>query len=145
MKIYKEKILFKSSAEVEFIDITDAVQRVVDASGVREGYVSVFVQHTTMGIVINHNEPMLLQDFMRVLYHIAPQDDRYSHDMFELRKNNKTDGRSNGHSHCKAMMIGSHIFVPLENGKMMLSHIQSILAVDFDGARNRDAIVTVSG
>ncbi|MFA5986176.1 MAG: secondary thiamine-phosphate synthase enzyme YjbQ [Parcubacteria group bacterium] len=145
MKIYKEKISFKSSAEVEFIDITDAVQRVVDASGVREGHVSVFVQHTTMGIVINHNEPMLLQDFMRVLYRIAPQDDRYSHDMFELRKNNKTDGRSNGHSHCKAMMIGSHVSVPLENGKMMLAHIQSILAVDFDGARNRDAIVTVSG
>lgn len=145
MSFYKEKISFKSSAEVEFIDITDAVQRVVDASGIREGHVLVFVQHTTMGIVINHNEPMLLQDFMRVLYHIAPQDERYSHDMFELRKNNKTDGRSNGHSHCKALVVGTHVFVPIEGGKVMLSNIQSILAIDFDGARNRDAIVTVTG
>ncbi len=145
MSFYKEKISFKSSAEVEFIDITDAVQRVVDASGIREGHVFVFVQHTTMGIVINHNEPMLLQDFMRVLYHIAPQDERYSHDMFELRKNNKTDGRSNGHSHCKALVVGTHVFVPIEGGKVMLSNIQSILAIDFDGARNRDAIVTVTG
>lgn len=145
MSFYKEKIAFKSTAEVEFIDITEAVQRVVDTSGIRDGHVSVFVQHTTMGIVINHNESMLLQDFMRVLYRVAPQDERYSHDMFELRKNNKTDGRSNGHSHCKAMMVGTHICVPIESGKMMLSHIQSILAVDFDGARNRDAIVTVSG
>lgn len=145
MSFYKEKISFKSSAEVEFIDITDAVQRVVDASGIREGHVLVFVQHTTMGIVINHNEPMLLQDFMRVLYHIAPQDERYSHDMFELRKNNKTDGRSNGHSHCKALVVGTHVFVPIESGKVMLSNIQSILAIDFDGARNRDAIVTVTG
>ena len=145
MSFYKEKISFKSSAEVEFIDITDAVQRVVDASGIREGHVFVFVQHTTMGIVINHNEPMLLQDFMRVLYHIAPQDERYSHDMFELRKNNKTDGRSNGHSHCKALVVGTHVLVPIEGGKVMLSNIQSILAIDFDGARNRDAIVTVTG
>lgn len=145
MSFYKEKISFKSSAEVEFIDITDAVQRVVDASGIREGHVLVFVQHTTMGIVINHNEPMLLQDFMRVLYHIAPQDERYSHDMFELRKNNKTDGRSNGHSHCKALVVGTHVFVPVEGGKVMLSNIQSIMAIDFDGARNRDAIVTVTG
>ena len=145
MKFHREKIAFRSTSEVEFIDITDAVQKVVDSSGVREGYVVVFVQHTTMGIVINHNEPMLMQDFMRVLYRFAPQDERYSHDMFELRKNNKTDGRSNGHSHCKALLTGVHVSIPIEEGKMMLSHMQSILAVDFDGARDRDAVVIVHG
>ncbi len=145
MKFYKEKIVFKSTSEVEFMDITDAVQRVVETSGIREGYVMVFVQHTTMGIVINHNESMLIQDFMRVLYRLAPQDERYSHDMFELRKNNKTDGRSNGHSHCKALLTGVHVSIPLEEGKLMLSDVQSIMAVDYDGARDRDAIVVVHG
>lgn len=145
MKTHKDKIQFSSTAEVEFINITDAVQKIIDASGVREGMVTVFAQHTTMGLVINHDEPMLLQDFMRVLYRLAPQDERYSHDMFELRKNNKSDGRSNGHSHCKSMLIGSHVSVPVENGHMMLSSIQSILAVEFDGARKRDVIVIVNG
>ncbi len=144
MRIYKEKITFKSTAQVEFIDITDYVQKVVDNSGIRDGYVCVFLQHTTMGVMINHNEPMLLQDFMRVLHRLAPSDEQYSHDIFELKKTNKSDGRSNGHSHCKAMLVGTHIAVPVENGIMMLSDLQSILAVEFDGSRKRDAVVRVT-
>ncbi|XLQ20293.1 MAG: secondary thiamine-phosphate synthase enzyme YjbQ [Candidatus Moraniibacteriota bacterium] len=145
MKIYKEKITFKSTAQIEFIDITNEVAQVIENSGIREGGVCIFVQHTTMGVIINHNEPMLLQDFMRVLYHFAPVDERYSHDLFEMKKNNKTDGRSNGHSHCKAMLLGASVTVPIENGKMMLSELQSIFAVEFDGSRNRDAIIHVNG
>lgn len=145
MKYYREKINFRSSAQTEFIDITDRVQEAIDASGIREGRVCVYVQHTTMGVVINHNEPMLLQDFMRVLNRFAPSDEQYSHDLFELKKGGKTDGRSNGHSHCKAMFVGAFIAAPVDNGKMMLSDLQSILAVEFDGARDRDAIISVSG
>jgi len=145
MKIYKEKIAFKSTAQVEFIDITDKVQSVVDNSGVRDGTVCIFLQHTTMGIIINHNEPMLLQDFMRTLYRFAPVDEQYSHDLFELKKTNKSDGRSNGHSHCKAMIMGTSVTVPVENGVMMLSDLQSIFAVEFDGSRDRDVVVQVIG
>ena len=145
MKIHKERIIFKSVAQIEFINITDDVQKVIDNSGIRDGSVCVFLQHTTMGIMINHNEPMLLQDFMRVLYRLAPSDERYSHDIFELKKGSKSDGRSNGHSHCKAMLMGTHVVVPIENGMMMLSDLQSILAVEFDGSRERDVIVRVTG
>jgi len=145
MKTYKEKITFKSTAQVEFIDITDEVQKVIDNSGIRDGRVCIFLQHTTMGVMINHNEPMLLQDFMRVLYRLAPSDERYSHDIFELKKSNKSDGRSNGHSHCKAMLVGTDVAVPIESGLMLLSELQSILAIEFDGSRDRDAIVRVTG
>lgn len=146
MAIYKEVISFSSTTEVEFVDITDRVQKIVEHSGMREGLVVVFAQHTTMGVIINHNEPMLLQDFMRVLYRLAPQDDRYSHDMFELQKGGvKSDGRSNGHSHCKAVFVGNQVTVPLVGGHMALSDKQSILAAEFDGARRRDVLVVVNG
>jgi len=145
MKLYREKISFKSTSQMEFIDITKDVQEVIERSGMRDGRVCVFLQHTTMGVMINHNEPMLLQDFMRVLYRLAPSDERYSHDLFELKKNNKSDGRSNGHSHCKAMLMGTSVAVPIENGVMMLSDLQSIFAVEFDGSRDRDVIVHISG
>ena len=65
MKVYKEVIKFKSTAQIEFVDITEEVRQVIERSGVREGGVCIFLQHTTMGIIINHNEPMLMQDFMR--------------------------------------------------------------------------------
>lgn len=145
MKIYKEKIDFKSTTQLEFVDLTDRVEDIVERSGIRQGQVLVFAQHTTLGIVINHNESMLLQDFMRVLYKFAPVDDQYSHDLFELRRDKKADGRSNGHSHCKTLVTGVSETVPIEKGRMILSDIQSIFAVEFDGARKRDVVVQVTG
>jgi secondary thiamine-phosphate synthase enzyme len=98
-----------------------------------------------MGVAINHNEAMLLQDFMRILYKIVPVDDQYSHDIFELRRETSSDGRSNGHSHCKAILLGNSETVPVEKGKLVLTERQNIFAVEFDGARKRDVFIQVLG
>jgi len=145
IKIHKQTIDLQSTTQIEFIDITEKVQDVVEASGIREGNVTIYAPHTTMSIVINHNEPMLLQDFMRVLYKLVPMDDRYSHDMFELTKNTKSDGRSNGHSHCKSLLLGVSQTLPLDKGRIMLTAKQTIFALEFDGARKRDIVVQVMG
>jgi secondary thiamine-phosphate synthase enzyme len=144
-KIHRQRIEIQTTTQMELIDITNQVQEVVDASGVREGSAMVFMPHATMGVIINQNEPMLMQDFMRVLYKIVPVDDQYSHDLFELRRNKDADGRSNGHSHCKSMITGIEVTVPVEKGKMILTERQSIFAVEFDGARKRDIIVQIMG
>ncbi len=146
MKIYKERINLESKTQIEFMDITDQVQEIVARSGVREGQVLIYVPHTTMGVAINHNESMLLQDFMRVLYKIVPVDAQYSHDLFELRrKAASSDGRSNGHSHCKAILLGNSETVPVEKGKLVLTERQNIFVVEFDGARKRDAVIQIIG
>lgn len=145
MRIYKQKINIESKMQIEFMDITDQIQDVVDKSGIREGVVLVYAPHTTMGMVINHNEPMLLQDMMRMVHKIAPVDERYSHDLFELRKGNKSDGRSNGHSHCKSIFLGVSEMVPMEGGKLTLTSRQSVFAVELDGSRKRDILVQVMG
>lgn len=145
MKIIRQRFDIQTTNQMEFIDITSKVQEIVDSSGIREGQVLVFVPHATMGVVINQNEPMLLQDFMRVLYKQVPVDDQYSHDLFELRRSKTADGRSNGHSHCKSMLMGISVDVPVEKGKVLLTERQSIFAVEFDGARKRDLVVQVIG
>ena len=145
MKIHKERIDLESKTQIEFMDITDRVQEIIDRSGVREGQVLVYVPHTTMGVAINHNESMLLQDFMRVLYKIVPVDDQYSHDLFELRRESTSDGRSNGHSHCKAILLGNSETIPVEKGKLLLTERQNIFAVEFDGSRKRDVFIQVIG
>lgn len=146
MKIYKERIDLESKAQIEFMDITNQVEEIVERSGIREGQALIYVPHTTMGIAINHNESMLLQDFMRVLYKIVPVDAQYSHDLFELRRQSSTaDGRSNGHSHCKAILLGNSETIPVEKGKLVLTERQNIFAVEFDGSRKRDVVVQVIG
>ena len=145
MKIHKERIDLESKTQIEFMDISDQVQEIVDRSGVREGQALVYVPHTTMGIAINHNESMLIQDFMRVLYKLVPVDEQYSHDLFELRRASGSDGRSNGHSHCKAILLGNSETIPVEKGKLLLTERQNIFAVEFDGSRKRDVFVQVIG
>ncbi len=145
MKIKLEKIALETTKQLEFIDITSNVEEILDQSGVKNGQVNVFSPHTTAAVSINHNEPMLLQDMARLLYKVAPIDERYSHDMFELTKVNKSDGRSNGHSHCKSVFLGSSETIPVEKGEMMLGERQSIFFVELDGSRKRDYVVQVVG
>jgi len=145
MKIYKQKIELKSNTQIEFMDITDKVQDIVKNSEIKEGQALIYAPHTTMGIAINHNESMLIQDFMRILYKIIPVDDQYAHDLFELQRERIADGRSNGHSHCKSLFLGVSETVPVEKGELMIAASQSVFAVEFDGARKRDIIVQVIG
>ncbi len=145
MKMYKELVAFETKTQIEFVDVTDRVQEVIDRSGIREGQVLVYSQHSTLSVIINHNEPMLLQDFMRILYRLVPVDEQYSHDLFEIRRDSVSDGRSNGHSHCKAFLLGSSETIPVEKGKLFLGSRQNIFAVEFDGSRKRDLLVQVMG
>jgi secondary thiamine-phosphate synthase enzyme len=145
VKVYNQKIEIKSTSQIEFIDITDKVEEIIANSGVREGQVLVYSPHTSASIRINHNEPMLIQDFMRVLYRLIPVGDRYSHDLFEIGRAKTSDGRSNGHSHCKNLLLGVSETVPIEKGKMMLTEKQNIFLVELDGARTRDVVVQVIG
>ncbi len=145
MKVYKQKFELESTTQIEFNNITDKVQEAIDNSGVREGQVVIYSPHTTMGIMLNHNEPMLLQDFLKVFHRLVPVDNQYSHDLFELRRGKMADGRSNGQAHCQTMLIGVSETVPIGKGKMMITEKQSIFAVEFDGARKRDVIIQVIG
>lgn len=146
MATYQKEIQFETKSQIQFIDVTQLVQEMVDTSKIQNGQVCVYVPHTTMGVVINHNEPLLFQDFTRILYKLVPIDDQYTHDLFELKRNSMTsDGRSNGHSHCKAMLLGTSETVPVLRGELCLGKRQSIFVVELDGARNRTAIIQVMG
>jgi len=145
MKIQTRKISVESKGQIEFVDITGRVEEIVSESGVREGQVLIYSPHTTASIVVNHNESMLIQDFMRILYDLVPVSERYSHDLFEIRREKNSDGRSNGHSHCKGMLLGVSQTLPIEGGKIILTERQSIFFAEMDGGRKRDIVVQVIG
>ena len=145
MKIKRKTVSFSTNTQIEFVDITEEVQDFVEEANVRDGMVLVYSNHTTMSVAINHNEPLLLEDFTTLLYRLSPIEDQYNHDFFELKKEVKSDGRSNGHSHCKNILLGSSETIPVERGRLMLGERQSVFAVEFDGARTRDIIVQIMG
>ncbi|MCD6236410.1 MAG: YjbQ family protein [Thermoplasmata archaeon] len=114
----------------EFIDITDKVQQVVNEEKLIDGYVIVFVPHTTAGITINEGaDPSVRIDIERILSKIAPEDSNYQH----------MEGNSD--AHIKASLLGSSVTVLVKNGKLLLGTWQSIYLYEGDGPRRRKIYV----
>lgn len=145
MNIYKKKIKLETEKQADFIDITEEIKNVVKDSGFTNGQVLVFSPHSTASIAVNQNESLLIQDFTKTLYRIAPIDERYNHDSFELSRKKTSDGRSNGHSHCKNVMLGCSETLILSDGELVLGERQSVFFVELDGGRKRDYLIQILG
>lgn len=145
MATYFKKLLLETKKQFEIVDITHYVQTAVTESKVKSGLALVFCPHTTAGIRLNHNEPLLLQDMMKTLYRLVPIDISYSHDLFEVRQNVAPNERSNGHAHIKAFLLGSSETLPVDKGSALLGAKQSVFFVELDGGRSREVHVKIIG
>jgi len=146
MQIYRSLIAVQSHQGPEFIDLTDTVQRQLEKCPVREGYVLVFSRHTTAGVVIQENEPLLLQDMARKLKEIASPDEAYGHDDFSIRTENLIEEmEANGHSHCQGLFVGQSVHVPIHEGRMQIGCWQRIFLLELDSPRAREVVVQFMG
>ena len=146
MKVKTEKLKLTTKKQFEVVDITAKVEAVLASSGIANGVLTVFTPHTTASVKLNHNEPLLLQDIMKRLYHLVPVDISYSHDIFEIRSGAEAGERSNGHAHVKSFFLGASESIPVEGKKMVLGSKQSIFFVELDGGRtDRQFVVSVVG
>jgi len=144
--VFQKEIKVKTTTQFEIIDITKQVSEAVLGSRIKDGIAVVYAPHTTAGIRINHNEPLLKQDIMKMLYRIAPVDLNYAHDFFEVRDKKNPHERSNGHAHAKAFLLGASESIPFAKGKLLLGDKQSVFFVELDGGRKqRDVIVQLVG
>jgi len=131
---------------IEFIDITDAVQEIVEDSGVLHGFVIVYSRHTTAAIRLNEHEPLLLRDMERMLRRLVPTDGCYLHDDWTVRTVNLTDReRVNGHAHCQHLLLSTSETVPVVDGSLALGRWQRLFLVELDQATEREVLVQVWG
>lgn len=145
-RVLCEAIEFETTTAPEFIDITDDITAIVDASRVQFGQVSVFSQHTTAAIKINENEPLLLRDLARTLRQFAPPNAYYEHNDFSRRTvNMNEDECANGHAHCQHLFLGASETVPVIDGRIALGTWQRVFLVELDHPRMRRVLVNVVG
>ena len=131
MQMYRLDVA--TTGAVEFVEITDRVERQVAASGVVEGLCYVFIPHTTAGVTINENaDPDVRRDMVHALERMVPRDDpTYRH------------AEGNSAAHVKASMMGFSAVVPVAQGRLVLGTWQGIYLCEFDGPRRRQALVSV--
>ncbi len=145
MAIFHKKIEIESRKQFELIDITDHVNAAISQSKIASGMVLVFNPHTTASVRLNHKEPLLEQDIMKMMYRLVPLEENYSHDVFEMRDQVDTNERSNGHAHVAAFLLGSSESMPILNGQIVKGEKQSLFFVECDGPRSRDFTITIYG
>ena len=130
--VKKTEISVSTSSRNEFVDITDKVTSVVRESGIKDGYVLLYVPHTTAAVTINENyDPSVKRDILDKLSELVPPNAGYAH----------TEG--NADSHIKSSIIGVTKFIPVMDGKIQLGRWQGIFFCEFDGPRSRRLLVEV--
>jgi secondary thiamine-phosphate synthase enzyme len=140
-----KRLRFKTSGPTEFVDITEQLRDQVRRSGLRMGRIHLQSLHTTVGIAVNENEPLLLRDFQSLLERLAPTGAGYEHDDFARRFEIALDEPVNGHAHCRQLLLTGFATVLVEEGDLVLGRWQSVFAVELDGPRQRELAIQLDG
>src|SRR3990172_1952497 len=121
----------------QFVDITEAVQREVAASGVREGVALLRSRHTTAALTCTEGDPTIHEDCLELLREQMPLSRRYRHSY---------EGAENAVAHLAGMMVfGESTWAPVRNGKLDLGTWQRLFLVELFEPRTRTVDVAVLG
>jgi len=146
MKITNHVIKLTTTTTLDFIDITDKVQQKIKKAGIKNGIINIQSLHTTMAVIVNEAEPLLILDMKKLLKKLAPRTYKYMHDNFKIRTvHMHPDESKNGHSHIKAMYLPTSTILNVSENKLQLGQWQRIFAVELDESRPRQIALQIMG
>jgi secondary thiamine-phosphate synthase enzyme len=99
-------------------EITGEIQDKIDKCGVRDGTVTVFVQHTSCSLTTMENAaPAARRDVERFFEKLVPEDADYEHD---------DEGPDDMPSHIRMVLTRTSETIPIVDGKMQLGTWQGV-------------------
>ena len=117
MQVEHEKFEVRTNGKGTY-EITNEVQEKIDKSGVRNGVVTIFVQHTSCSLTMMENAaPAARRDLERFFEQLVPEDADYEHD---------DEGPDDMPSHIRTVLTRTSETVPIIDGKMRLGTWQGI-------------------
>lgn len=120
-------------------EVTDEVGRIVRASGVTTGTVTVFIQHTSASLVIYENaDPSARTDLHAFFERLCPEDaDYFIH---------TAEGPDDMPSHLRMVLTRTSETIPIAGGRMALGTWQGIFVFEHRRASHeRSLVVSVIG
>jgi len=161
MAVYHDSFTIESDRRPTFHDVTDSVKEFAKKSGVKDGIVLVFSQHTTCSVLIQeqsddinyYGEQFILQDMVNIFEKIAPTcrtEGQYLHpgpmhiEIAGRERNEEAFWSLNTDAHLRSVLLGRSVNVPVINGELQLGEFGRIYFADFDQIRARERTVRVS-
>ena len=159
MAVHHATFTVRSDRRPTFDDVTPQVEAALAASGIRNGILLVFSQHTTCSVLIQEasddvdywGTELLMQDLLTILDGLAPTcrtQGQYHHPgplHIEAAKgrDEEPSWSLNTDAHLRSVLLGRSQSVPVVDGEMMLGDFGRFYFADFDHTRARERTVRV--
>lgn len=161
MATHHESFEIETPAYPAFEDVTDRVKEIVSRSGIKDGIVVVFSQHTTCSVLIQEDSRdmtlrgirFVLQDLLEVLGSLIPpctREGQYLHPGPECVEHSVNvvgelpEWTLNTDAHLQSCLMGRSESIPVIDGKVELGEFGQVYFADFDGLRVRKRTVRVT-
>ena len=141
MKTQLDTFVVRSSQKQEMIDITSEVIDATRESGIRNGFVGIFSQHTTAAVLVNEFQSALLSDIEDFLKRTVEDSISYKHNSPEW----SDCDRGNATSHLRSLLFSNSVMLPVVDGELVLGQFQSVIVAELDGPRERTIKVQFLG
>jgi len=138
MNVHHEELEVRTHGKGLY-EITDEVQSKIDNCRVRNGTVTVFVQHTSCSIVIMENaDPTAQRDLEKFFDRLVPENaDYFTHD---------AEGGDDMPSHIRMVLTRTSETLPIMDAKMQLGTWQGVFLFEHRRApHRRKVLVTIMG
>ncbi len=159
MTVFHNFFKIQSDRRPTFDDVTEQVGEILAKSGIKNGILVVFSQHTTCSVLIQEasddvnywGTDLLMQDLVSVLENIIPTcrtEGQYLHPGPEhieaaAGRNELPSWSLNTDAHLRSVILGRSVTIPVEDGRMVLGEFGCIYFADFDQVRARERFVRV--
>lgn len=136
--IHGEYITVETKGFSDVVNITDQLAKIVENTGVNNGFVNVFSPGSTASVTTIEHEGMLLEDYKTFVNNLLPVDMPSKHSV--------TWGDHNGFAHLRATLFGPGVTIPIFAGMLVLGKWQHAVIIDHDNRpRQRTLFVQVFG
>jgi secondary thiamine-phosphate synthase enzyme len=115
-------------------EITGEIARWLDGTGVKDGLLTVFVQHTSASLTIQENaDPDVKHDLETFFSRLVSEDSRlYRHTI---------EGPDDMPAHIRAALTLTQLSIPVERGRMLLGTWQGVYLFEHRAAPHRRTVV----
>ena len=141
METQNKTVHIQTETKQQLIDLTSLLNETVRVSGIRDGMVGIYSQHTTAALLVGESQAALVDDMLEFLTRLADDGLNYKHNCPEL----SDCERKNATSHLRSMLLNHSVMIPIMNGKPVLGQFQSVLLAELDGPRVRSVHVQLVG
>lgn len=122
----------------DIVDITPALEQLVEKSNIITGTLFATMIGSTGSITTIEFEPGVVEDLKQAVNRLAPPGIEYEHE--------KAWHDGNGHSHVQAALLGPSIALPIRKQRLKLGTWQQVVAINHDNRpRIRPIEVTAMG